>query len=300
MKKPIPSIPSTLAILASACFAITGSQAATTTYNISSFGALGSPDVLDEWKVSAQAGGGTASIVDLTGLGGNLEFAQPLPVSAALLTTGASNADRAEVITRQNFGLASSVLTSVDLMYSYYKSSIGDLNPAAAPSLKLEILALGGMGDNYGQLIFEPYWNQGFGNPLVAPADSWQTIVIDETTGQGDGDNVGGWSWSGGFEIGGAPGGPPLRSLSEWATAFAAADATDFANASVIGISVGVGTFNQGQTGYFDAVGIKTGSIDKKYNFELARVAPVPDGGSMLAMLGMAVGGLIGMRRFIA
>ncbi|EDY83209.1 hypothetical protein VDG1235_2833 [Verrucomicrobiia bacterium DG1235] len=243
----------------------------------------------DDWAITAIAGGGTASIVDLTGLGGDLENNQPLSTGAAKLTTGLADPDRAEIGTVLDFGLASDLLKSVDLAYSFYKATVAGGNVFAAPALKLTIYAAGGTGDNWGQLVFEPYLN---GTNPPTP-DVWTNVVIDENTGSGV-DTTAGWWWTGGFEILSSSGGNPYRSLSEWADAFASSDGTDFANAHVVGLAVGVGTYNQGQLGYVDDIRIDTGSINKTYDFE---TAAVPDSGSMIGLLMFSLTALIGFRR---
>jgi hypothetical protein len=228
--------------------------------------------VAEEWYVTQLTAGGSASIQSLVGLGGDLENNQPLPIGAALLTTDLTNPARAEVATFKNFGLAREVLNGIDLAYSYYKQTVADGNIFAAPAIKLSIFSPGGTGDNFGQLVFEPYLN---GTP-VPPADAWQSIVIDESTG-GGGDVTLGWWWTGGFEIPSSIAGPPYRSLAEWAAAFNTSDPTDFATAAVTAISIGVGTFNPGQMGYFDEVSYAIGGgAVTTYDFEPAAAVPEP------------------------
>lgn len=244
----------------------------------------------DAWYEADVRDNGTASIVDLTGAGGDLEANQPLPNSVVKLTTGFANNDKAEIGTAFDFGFAAEVLNSIELGYSFYKELVVGGNMAAAPSIKLAILAVGGAGDNYGQLIYEPYWNGG--NPAT---DVWTDVAIDQDTGSGA-DGSGGWWWSGGFEVASGAAGPPMRSLAEWAAVFSASDAVDFANAHVVGLSVGVGTYNQGQVDYFDNVSVKTGNIDKTYDFEVA-ASRVPDSGSALSLLFGSLLGLVALRR---
>lgn len=242
---------------------------------------------VDAWYLTDMRGAGTATIESLAGKGGNLEAAQPLPTGAARLTTGAANADKAEVATFANFGRATDVLKSIDLSYNYYKSP-NSLENAAAPSIKLALLGTG-TGDNYGQLVYEPYWSPTLGTPSKG---AWQSVVIDETSGAGT-DQSGGWWWTGGFEVPNSAGGPPLRSLAEWDAIFSASDA-DYGNAQVVSLAIGVGTYNKDQDDYFDAVAIKTGGVDKKYDFQ---TQSVPDGGATALMLGMATLGLLGFSR---
>jgi hypothetical protein len=264
----------------------TGASAATVVVN--GFEAPASP-VAGVWYASDIRFGGTASVVDLTGMGGNLEANQPLPTGAAMLTTGMSNDDKAEVATYADYGDATTVLNSAVFGFDYYKQTVVGGNASAAPSFKIGISAAGGTGDNYGQLVFEPNWNQPGGGSQVPPVDSWQAVSIDANTGSGS-DTTGGWFWTGGFELPNGAGGPPLRSLAEWATAFSGAD-PDFANARVVSLAMGVGSYNQGQIGYFDNVSINVpGGISTTFDFQ---AVPEPTS-AMLAAAGCL---LVGMRR---
>ncbi|MEM9346551.1 MAG: PEP-CTERM sorting domain-containing protein [Planctomycetota bacterium] len=246
------------------------------------------PPTGGDWYVSLLAGGGTASIVDVDGEIGNLGTAQPLPGGVVQLTTGFDNADRAEIAFDGDFGAASSLLTSMTLGYDYYKQNVVGGNAAAAPTIKITLQTSGGTGDNFGQLIFEPNWNQPGGGSQNPPTDAWQSVLIDANTGGGDDPSTGGWWWTGGFEIGSSGGGTPIKSLSEWAADFEAADPVDFSNARVTSVSIGVGTFNQGQIGYFDNVSIQNTLLDATYDFQI----PEP---TSLALL--TIGGLTMLRR---
>lgn len=246
----------------------------------------------DEWCINLQAGAGDASIVDLTGAGGDLETNQPAPIGAARLSTGASTSDRAEIGTNVQFG-ASSFLNSAQLGYSYFKQTTGatDENLFAAPSLKLAIFAAGcGAGvDCFGQLIYEPNWNQGTGGSSQPPADAWQDVLIDSSTGAG-GTSDGGWWWTGGFGEASGAGGPPIRSLAEWDDLFTNGSlATEYADANVVFVSVGLGTFNLENVGYVDNVIVgTTGGSSTTYDFEPASAVSAP------ASLGLLVAGLVG------
>jgi hypothetical protein len=230
--------------------------------------------VVNAWYAADVRPGGTASIESLVGAGGNLESNQPLPIGAAKLTTSSSNDAKAEVSTYQNFGLASVVLRNIDLAYGYYKTAGG--NAEAAPSIKLTLASPGGTGDNFGTLIYEPYWNQGVDGSVPPPTDAWQSVMIDENTGSG-GTGGGGWWWNGGFGQPNSGAGPPIRSLAEWADLFASSSLPefDFAQAIVTTLSVGIGTFNAGQINYFDNVSISIdGAEATVFNFEPAAVVP--------------------------
>lgn len=238
------------------------------------------------WYETLTVGAGTASIVDLTGQGGNLENNQPLPTGAALLTTGADNGDRAEVAVFDNYGTANSFFSSgFSASYDYLKASNPGQNTAAAPSLKFTLWNPFSctQGDCFGTLIYEPYWNQASnpGASVDPPLDTWQTESIDLDNGL--------FSWSGGFGPGNTAGGPPLSTLSEWLGLFNTPpfDA-DFAGAILTSVSVGVGSFNQSQIGYFDNVQLAGGNgYTAMYDFESADV-PAP-ATVLLFLLGLSV-----------
>ncbi len=117
--------------------------------------------------------GGSAGVVDLTGQGGNLENNQPLPTGAAKLTTDATDAAKAEVGVSDytnGLGTVGDFLSGGSLGYSFLKASAGDLNPFAAPAIKLEVLDSsidpGHGADGYATFVFEPTWN---GTPVNSP-----------------------------------------------------------------------------------------------------------------------------------
>lgn len=238
-------------------------------------------------------GGGSASLVDLTGLGGNLENSQPLAIGAGFLTTGANNSDRGEIGINKDFGLASDLLNTLEVGYSYYKVNVGNLS--AAPSLKLAIYNPDGVGDSFGQLIYEASWNQPSGGSHAPPTDAWQTVSIDADTGAGD-NASGGWWWTGGFGQPNGAGGTPIQSAREWGASFATS--SDFTGARIVGISVGVGTFNQSQQGYFDRVVF--GAVSQEptiWDFEpSSSVVPEPTSALTFGMIGL-IAGLGGYRR---
>src|SRR5262245_16365175 len=111
------------ASLASLGLLAVSAQAANVVVN--SFQPLPVSPVADAWYYNDMRFAGTATIQSLVGLGGNLENNQPLPNGAAQVTTGANPADKAEVATFANFGLASSVLSTIQVGYDYYKANAG-------------------------------------------------------------------------------------------------------------------------------------------------------------------------------
>ena len=77
--------------------------------------------------------GGTARVVDLTGLGSDLDTDQPLPIGAALITTDLTNPAKAEVGVLDNYGKPEDIFATLRLLYSYYKAASAGQNLAAAP-----------------------------------------------------------------------------------------------------------------------------------------------------------------------
>ena len=111
--------------------------------------------------------------------------------------------------------------------------------------------------DCYATFVYEPYQN-GFGNPVQ---DTWQRSELSWTTG--------GWWTTGGFGAANGFGGcgtPTCPTLAEWTANLNA----DFATAQLIVVSVGIGSYNPGQIGYFDNVVITGTTADATYDFEPA------------------------------
>lgn len=203
------------------------------------------------WFESTVTGAGVVGTADLTGAGGDLENGQPLPTGAGLLTTQFDNGDRAHVGVADSYGQMGDILATLQFGYSSYKASNAGQNAAASPSLKITISDANcndpsSAGDCYGQLIFEPYWNQvgHEGTSFNPPLDTWQSWSLDADTGL--------FWWSGGFGQANSAGGPPLRTLNEWLGVFN----SDFPTADLLLVEIGVGSYNQGQVGYFDDVSI--------------------------------------------
>jgi hypothetical protein len=235
------------------------------------------------WYESDIRGGGTASIVNLGGAGGNLQNNLPLGIGAALLTTGSSNGDKAQVAVTDAYGNARNAMTDLTLSldYSFYKSSAGDLNAYAAPAIKLTLSNPSAVGDGHGTLTYEYYWQTYPGSLDTAPTDEWTSASITATSGL--------FWWDSGFGHPNSAGGPPLRTLSEWSAVFD----SDFDDAEIVALSVGVGTYNQGQTGYVDDISLSYTGYSASYNFE-----PIPEASTgLLLVLGLAGLGFQGRRR---
>lgn len=209
--------------------------------------------------------GGTASIADLTGLGGDLETNQPLPNGAAKIITDFTTAAKAEVGVFDSYGTVSAILSSLQVGYSWHKAANAGQNLNAAPSLKLSfhnpscVDATNNPGlDCFGAFVYEPYQN-GFGNNPAL--DTWNDSTLDYNTGV--------WWWTGGFGSPNQAGGPANKTLAQWETELTGLS-SDFQGASLVLVSVGVGSYNVGQIGYFDDVSIAGTDADASYDFEPA------------------------------
>ena len=139
----------------------------------------------------------------------------------------------------------------------------------AAPSLKLSFFnpaydAVPG-NDGFMTLIFEPYWNQpGHENTSTPPpTGDWSTYTVNLDNGL---------LWSnGGFGTSNSAGGggPSNKTLSEWESTLDPA----FLDAHLVALTIGVGTYNLGQVGYFDKVVLSGTTADNTYDF---RQSPFP------------------------
>jgi hypothetical protein len=250
------------ALVSLTVFGFSATAGATIVSTIEPFSATPTPGV---WYESDTRAGGTVGIADLTGMGGPLENTAPLPVGAALVTTGMDNADKAEIGLNDAFGTPNNILSSFSMSYRYFKATVSGGNAAAAPSVKIAFWnaaydVVDGQ-DGFVQLVYEPYANLG-SNPTP---DVWTLASIDENTGVF-------WA-TGGFGQASSAGGPPYRTLAEWKTVFA----SEFGDAEMTQIAIGVGTYNQGQEGYIDQVEISHssgGGYSGSFDFDM--VPPVP------------------------
>ncbi len=97
------------------------------------------------------------------------------------------------------------------------------------------------------------------------PTDDWITEAITGTSGI---------FWQTGIYGAANDAGGPGKTLADWNTFFDG----DLASATILSIFVGVGTYNQGQTGYFDNVTYSNGPVALAYDFEPAAQVPLPAG----------------------
>lgn len=269
-----------IAALASALTATTASAGPVT---VTSFDPTYSGN--GRWFVDTLASGGTASIDS---------FDDPnFPEGSAKLTTDFTDASKATVGVVDNYGIVSQILSTINLSYDYYKENVVGGNAAAAPSIQLSFRNSAfnpGITDanrNFITLIYEPYYNLGT-NPAT---DQWvSTPVITYTSGR--------FSSSRGFGAAGNPGGDPLRTLEEWVTALDSTSGGAFSAASLLQVSMNIGSGNKGQIDYFDGVhiGITATGYDATYNFgsnaqEITAATPEPStliSGGIAMMLGLA------------
>lgn len=225
----------------------------------------------DTWMYGDMRDGGTASIVSVIGLGGNLENNAPLGNDAVRLTTGTTNNnDKAEIVIANNFGTVSSILSTLSISYDYYRENAVGENAFAAPSLKLGFYNSNcQQGDDcYFQLIYEPYLN-------ATLADSqWTNIAINFDLGDF-------WN-TGGFGLASGGGGCPCLTLEDTQTSAN----SNFDSAVLTSVALGIGTYNRGVTGYIDNVSININDNNTTtYDFERVEV-PEP---SSIAIFSLAL-----------
>ncbi len=214
------------------------------------------------WFESDVRPGGTAAIVDLTGLGGDLEASVPLGTGAAKLTTDLTNDAKAEVAVPNDFGTVDDILETIAVGFNWYKENNPDPGASvfAAPSIKLSfynsVCDDTANGDCFITLVWEAYQNEHVPQPVTG---TWFREDLDADTG--------GWWVTGGFGEPNGAGGcgtVPCPTLRDWYNTLS----IDFPDASLVAVSVGVGSVNPGQIGYFDNVTIAGTSADATYDFE--------------------------------
>ncbi|MEP5700513.1 MAG: hypothetical protein ABJN43_17945 [Sneathiella sp.] len=226
-----------------------------------------------------------ASLEDLTGKGGNLETNSPYQNGAAKLTTGNDNSHKAEIgfSVKSGLGTLGTFINSGgQLGYDYHKSST-DIDKAPAASIKLHILDTSGIAPTVKYLVYEAYGNMP-GNPVV---DTWNTVDIDSGNGTFWHNGLFGESNMAGNVAGG-------KTIADWATYFG----DKFSDALIVGLSIGVGSYNLGQTAHFDGVEFQTKDHDLFYDFEAPQISAVPLPAALpLYGAGVALLGLMGWRR---
>ncbi|MDO6445932.1 PEP-CTERM sorting domain-containing protein [Colwellia sp. 1_MG-2023] len=258
------------------CFIQSAQASLVTVSELSAF----QPTLMDTWLYGDMRDGGTADIVSLNGLGGDLENNSPLGNDALKLTTGLANNDKAEIVIQNDFGMVSDILNStLSFSYDYYRTNIDNGNAFAAPSLKLGFYnsnCLQGE-DCYFQLIYEPYFN-------AMLADSqWTNISINLNLG--DFWNTGGFGLASGGGGCGVVGCITLDETKNVANA-------NFSSSHLVNVALGIGSYNQGVVGYVDNVNINVGQFSQTYDFENVEV-PEP---SSIVLFGLSIIGLVGRK----
>jgi len=194
--------------------------------DVNSFAPFSNPPDLGVWYEADVRPGGTAAVVDLTGLGGNLETNAPLGIGAAALVTDLTNAAKAEVAVPDDFGTVDSILNSLVVGFDWYEEANPDpsANVFAAPSITLTFYnpvcddpASG--GDCFMTLVWEAYQDR---HAPVPPTSVWITEDFDADSG--------GWWSTGGFGVPngfGGCGAVPCPTVRSWYFSYS----SDFADA---------------------------------------------------------------------
>jgi hypothetical protein len=193
-----------------------------------------------------------------------------------------------------SFGIFGDLLNQgLDLEYSFLKQADQQGAPIAAafaaPALTLGLYNESFNGDGYIELKYEHYWN--IGNAAV-PLETWTVANINSSAGQ---------MWgNGGLDLPNTGGGPRFYSFNDILNGTASStglftsdipsiDFSSLLSADLVNISVQVGSYNQGQTGYVDYVKMTTDQGSTTWDFQ-ANANQVPEPSS-IAILVIALSG---------
>lgn len=172
-----------------------------------------------------------------------------LGTGALQLTTDATNAAKAQLLTYQFAGTALADVT--DLAYWTLQHQGADV---ANASYQLQVDVDGTIGDGAGftTLVFEPYWQNTLGDPTpIAGTDVWEAWDVHAGLF---------WSSSGVGGLTAGAGGPPLYTLGDVLE--------DNPGAVVVGIGVSIGTYNPDYVVATDGVTFGTDAGSTTFDFE--------------------------------
>jgi hypothetical protein len=221
---------------------------------------------------------------------------------ALKMTTGLNNdsksayylVDDSDSGSFRSFGIFGELLNQgLDLEYSFLKQADQQGAPIeaafAAPALTLGLYNESFNGDGYIELKYEHYWN--IGNAAV-PLETWTVANINNSAGQ---------MWgNGGLDLPNTSGGPRFYSFNDilngtasstglFTSDISSIDFSSLLSADLVNISVQVGSYNQGQTGYVDYVKMTTDQGSTTWDFQ-ANANQVPEPSS-IAILVIALSG---------
>ncbi len=218
--------------------------------------------------------GGNGQIIDVTGLGGNLETNAPAGTGVLELSTNAGGSSKAEVKIQGNFGTIGDFVNSGSMGYDYYQTS-GGPSSTIAPALKFEVLdSTNTSGDGYATFIYEPYYNGG-----VGAYDTWHNVGITGNSGN---------FWH--TELYNVSGIDFDETILDWATLLGSMQ-----DAVITSIIFGIGSGTPNELGYVDNFYFYNGNTSFTADFEVSAV-PLP-AALPLYGAGLAAMGLIGWAR---